>query len=152
MRKARSPRFYALLSVAAALATMALKFFGYSLTGSVGLFSDAAESVVNLAAALVAVWAVTLAARPADEEHAYHRQHQPRVRRRDLVAPYLGGAYGHEGMGSRSAASSTLSCWQPPFHGEREQANGRTQRQRECEPEGAPSQLRPANRRLMRIA
>jgi cation diffusion facilitator family transporter len=50
---------------------MALKFLGYFLTGSVGLFSDAAESVVNLAAALVAVWAVTLAARPADEEHAY---------------------------------------------------------------------------------
>lgn len=71
MPKARSPRFYPLLSVAAALATMALKFFGYSLTGSVGLFSDAAESVVNLVAALVAVWAVTLAARPADEEHAY---------------------------------------------------------------------------------
>jgi cation diffusion facilitator family transporter len=50
---------------------MALKFVGYFLTGSVGLFSDAAESVVNLVAALVAVWAVTLAARPADEDHMY---------------------------------------------------------------------------------
>src|SRR5436853_2899534 len=71
MLNVRSPRFYPLLSVAAALVTMAVKFIGYFLTGSVGLFSDAAESVVNLAAALVAVWAVTLAARPADEEHAY---------------------------------------------------------------------------------
>jgi cation diffusion facilitator family transporter len=71
MLNMRSPRFYPLLSVAAALVTMAVKFIGYFLTGSVGLFSDAAESVVNLVAALVAVWAVTLAARPADEEHAY---------------------------------------------------------------------------------
>lgn len=71
MLHVRSPRFYPLLSVVAALVTMAVKFLGYMLTGSVGLFSDAAESVVNLAAALVAVWAVTLAARPADEEHAY---------------------------------------------------------------------------------
>ena len=71
MLSSRSPQFYPILSVIAALATMALKFVGYFLTGSVGLFSDAAESVVNLVAALVAVWAVTLAARPADEDHMY---------------------------------------------------------------------------------
>src|SRR5207245_3819802 len=69
--KPRSKRFYIVLSVAAALATMIVKFVGYLLTGSVGLFSDAAESVVNLVAALVALWAVTLASRPADEEHTY---------------------------------------------------------------------------------
>lgn len=69
--KPRSKRFYIVLSVAAALATMTVKFIGYFLTGSVGLFSDAAESVVNLIAALVALWAITLAARPADEEHIY---------------------------------------------------------------------------------
>src|SRR5439155_3058894 len=69
--KVRSKRFYIALSVAAALATMTVKFIGYVLTGSVGLFSDAAESVVNLAAALVALWAITLAARPADEDHTY---------------------------------------------------------------------------------
>jgi cation diffusion facilitator family transporter len=67
----RSTRFYILLSVAAALVTMAVKFVGYFLTGSVGLFSDAAESVVNLVAALVALWAITLASRPADEEHTF---------------------------------------------------------------------------------
>jgi cation diffusion facilitator family transporter len=50
---------------------MGVKFMGYFLTGSVGLFSDAAESVVNLVAALVALWALILAARPADEDHAY---------------------------------------------------------------------------------
>jgi divalent metal cation (Fe/Co/Zn/Cd) transporter len=65
-----SRRSYALLSVAAALVTMALKFGAFSLTGSVGLLSDALESVVNLVAALVAVWALTLAAHPADE-HTY---------------------------------------------------------------------------------
>src|SRR5918912_306444 len=69
--KQHSPRFFMILSIAAALITMTVKFIGYFLTGSVGLFSDAAESVVNLGAALVAVWAVSLAARPADEEHTY---------------------------------------------------------------------------------
>ena len=69
--KSDSLSFYMFLSIAAAVVTMAVKFIGYFLTGSVGLFSDAAESLVNLVAALVGLWAVTLAARPADEEHAY---------------------------------------------------------------------------------
>ncbi len=64
-------RLYMSLSIAAAVVTMGVKFLGYLLTGSVGLFSDAAESVVNLVAALVGLWAVTLATRPADSEHAY---------------------------------------------------------------------------------
>ncbi len=59
------------LSIGAALLTMGVKFIGYFLTGSVGLFSDATESIVNLVAALVGLWALTLALRPADEEHAY---------------------------------------------------------------------------------
>lgn len=67
----RSPRFYAVLSIAAAVVTIGLKFGAYLLTGSVGLFSDAAESVVNLVAAVTAVWALTLAVRPPDEEHAF---------------------------------------------------------------------------------
>jgi len=48
-----------------------LKLAAYLVTGSVGLFSDAAESLVNLVAALVGLWALTIAARPPDEEHAY---------------------------------------------------------------------------------
>jgi cation diffusion facilitator family transporter len=66
-----SARSYAVLSIGAALLTMAIKFAAYKLTGSVGLLSDAAESLVNLVAALVAFWALGLAARPPDEEHAY---------------------------------------------------------------------------------
>ncbi|GCF10150.1 cation diffusion facilitator family transporter [Dictyobacter arantiisoli] len=69
--KQQSLRLYMYLSIAAALVTMAVKFIGYMLTGSVGLFSDAAESIVNLVAALVGLWAITLAARPADEDHTY---------------------------------------------------------------------------------
>ena len=67
----RSPRFYAGLSIAAAVATIALKAAAWRLTGSVGLLSDAAESVVNLVAALLALWALTVAARPADERHTF---------------------------------------------------------------------------------
>ncbi|MGB3635186.1 MAG: cation diffusion facilitator family transporter [Rubrobacteraceae bacterium] len=68
---ARDARHYALLSIAAAVVTIGLKFGAYLLTGSVGLFSDAAESVVNLVAAVAVFWALTLAARPPDEEHAF---------------------------------------------------------------------------------
>ena len=68
---ALSARRYALLSIFAAVVTIGLKFGAYLLTGSVGLFSDAAESVVNLVAAVAVLWALTLAARPPDEEHAF---------------------------------------------------------------------------------
>jgi cation diffusion facilitator family transporter len=62
---------YAWLSIAAALATIGLKTGAYLITGSVGLLSDALESLVNLAAAIMALAMLTVAARPADEEHAY---------------------------------------------------------------------------------
>jgi cation diffusion facilitator family transporter len=67
----RSPRFYARLSIAAALVTIGLKLGAWKITGSVGFFSDAAESVVNLVAAVIALWALTVADRPADERHAF---------------------------------------------------------------------------------
>jgi cation diffusion facilitator family transporter len=62
---------YAWLSIAAAIVTIALKSFAYFLTGSVGLLSDAVESLVNLAAAILALSMLIIAARPADEEHPY---------------------------------------------------------------------------------
>ena len=62
---------YAWLSIGAALLTMAIKAAAYTLTGSVGLLSDAVESIVNLVGAVVALTMLTIAARPADEEHAY---------------------------------------------------------------------------------
>jgi cation diffusion facilitator family transporter len=66
-----SPRSTILLSLAAAVATIVLKTAAWRLTGSVGLLSDAMESVVNLIAALGAFWALTLAAKPADRRHPY---------------------------------------------------------------------------------
>lgn len=62
---------YAWLSVLAAVVTIALKGGAYVLTDSVGLLSDALESIVNLVAAVVALRALAVAGRPADEEHAY---------------------------------------------------------------------------------
>jgi cation diffusion facilitator family transporter len=62
---------FAWLSVAAALATIGLKTLAWRVTGSVGLLSDALESIVNLAAALLAVSMLRLAASPPDEEHPY---------------------------------------------------------------------------------
>ncbi|MDM7951806.1 MAG: cation diffusion facilitator family transporter [Cyanobium sp. CZS 25K] len=66
-----TPRFYILLSVAAAVATIVLKTAAWRITGSVGLLSDAMESGVNLVAALGAFWALSLAAKPADRTHHY---------------------------------------------------------------------------------
>ena len=62
---------YAWLSIAAAVITIGLKSFAYFLTGSVGLLSDALESLVNLVAAIIALSMLIIAARPADEEHPY---------------------------------------------------------------------------------
>ena len=62
---------FAWLSIAAALATIALKTVAWRITGSVGLLSDAIESVVNLVGGIMALAMLTIAARPADEDHAY---------------------------------------------------------------------------------
>lgn len=62
---------YAWLSIAAAIATILLKGVAWKLTGSVGLLSDAIESFVNLAGAIMALWMLTLAALPADDDHAH---------------------------------------------------------------------------------
>jgi cation diffusion facilitator family transporter len=64
-------RRYAWLSIAAAVVTIALKSVAYLLTGSVGLLSDAIESLVNLVGAIMALSMLTVAARPADEDHTY---------------------------------------------------------------------------------
>jgi cation diffusion facilitator family transporter len=62
---------YLKLSVAVALATIALKTAAWWVSGSVGLLSDALESLVNLAGATFALAMVTIAARPPDEDHPY---------------------------------------------------------------------------------
>ena len=62
---------YAWLSIAAALATILLKGAAWILTGSVGLLSNALESFVNLAGALMALWMLSLAARPANSAHPH---------------------------------------------------------------------------------
>jgi len=61
----------ALLSIATSIATLALKFGAYFLTDSVSLLSDALEALVNLAAGLVALTAITIAEQPADDNHTY---------------------------------------------------------------------------------
>jgi cation diffusion facilitator family transporter len=62
---------YAWLSIGAAIATIILKTGAYLLTGSIGLLSDAVESLVNLAGALMALWMLTIAARPPDHSHSF---------------------------------------------------------------------------------
>ena len=62
---------YAWLSIAAAVVTIAMKASAYFLTGSVGLLSDALESMVNLASAIVALLVLTLIIRPANDEFTF---------------------------------------------------------------------------------
>ena len=62
---------YAWLSIAAAVLTLTLKTLAYLVSGSVGLLSDAVESIVNLIGGVVALVMLTIAARPADKGHPY---------------------------------------------------------------------------------
>lgn len=62
---------FAWLSIAAALLTIAIKVSAYLFTSSVGLLSDALESGINLAGAVMALGMLIIAARPADEDHPY---------------------------------------------------------------------------------
>ena len=64
-------RYPIYLSIAAAVVTLVLKAVSYHLTNSVGLLSDAAESLVNLVAALAAYFALRYAAKPVDRDHPY---------------------------------------------------------------------------------
>ena len=66
-----SPQRMLQLSAVVAVVTIVLKTAAWVVTDSVGLLSDAMESFVNLASALFALWMVTIAARPADEDHPY---------------------------------------------------------------------------------
>ncbi|WP_370894674.1 cation diffusion facilitator family transporter [Janibacter sp. GXQ6167] len=67
----RNLQKYAWLAIAAALMTIGLKTGAWLVTGSVGLLSDAAESVVNLVAAIAALIALRVAATPADDGHQF---------------------------------------------------------------------------------
>jgi cation diffusion facilitator family transporter len=69
--KSKSLKRYAWLSVGAALCTIVLKAFAWRLTDSVGLLSDAIESFVKLAGAVMALGMLSVAARPANDSHAY---------------------------------------------------------------------------------
>ena len=62
---------YAMLSIGAALITIVLKTIAYLLTNSVGLLSDAMESIVNLAGAVIALNMLVIAAMPPDDSHMY---------------------------------------------------------------------------------
>ncbi|EPR41744.1 cation diffusion facilitator family transporter [Desulfovibrio sp. X2] len=66
-----SVRRYAMLSVAASIIGLILKFGAWYMTSSVGLLSDAMESLVNLSAGIIAVIALTVAHAPPDKRHAY---------------------------------------------------------------------------------
>ncbi len=67
----RHSRVAASLSLAIGALLLALKFWGFRVTGSQAVFSDAMESIVNVAAAIVALIVVVMAARPADKGHPY---------------------------------------------------------------------------------
>ena len=66
-----TPRRLMAVSIGVALLTIGLKMGAWWVTGSVGLLSDAMESFVNLAAAMFGLLMVTVAARPADEDHPF---------------------------------------------------------------------------------
>lgn len=95
-----SAQRFALLSIAAAIITIGMKTTAWTLTGSVGLLSDAVESLVNLLAALVAFWALRVAAQPPDAEHPFGHS----------KAEYLASAF--EGIAILGAAIAiAMTAW-----------------------------------------
>ena len=67
----RAEKFAIGLSITLGVVLLALKFFAYAVTHSAAIFSDAVESIVNVMASLVALWALALAHTPPDERHPY---------------------------------------------------------------------------------
>jgi cation diffusion facilitator family transporter len=61
----------AIASIAVAVLVLGLKYLAYWVTGSVALYSDALESIVNLITALVALYAIHVSAQPADRRHQF---------------------------------------------------------------------------------
>ena len=64
-------RLAAIASIAVAIVVLGLKYLAYWVTGSVALYSDALESIVNLITALVALFAIHVSAQPADRRHQF---------------------------------------------------------------------------------
>src|SRR5215510_10867102 len=64
-------RLAALGSIAVAVAVLGLKFFAYWRTGSVALYSDALESIVNVITAVIALYTIHVALQPADRRHQF---------------------------------------------------------------------------------
>jgi cation diffusion facilitator family transporter len=69
--RTQPPRWPIVLSIIAAVTTMGLKFAGYFVSGSIGLLSDALESVINVVASVLAYLALWYGSRPPDAEHTY---------------------------------------------------------------------------------
>ncbi len=92
---------YAWLSIVAALSTIALKSYAYWLTNSVGLLSDALESLINLVAAVIALSALIIAAKPADDDHEFGH---------DKIEYFSSGAEGI--MILLAAVSIAYSAWE----------------------------------------
>lgn len=98
---------YGWLSIAAAVATIALKSYAYWLTGSVGLLSDAMESLINLVAAVIVLITLSIAARPPDDNHAYGH---------DKIEYFSSGAEGI--MILLAAISIAYTAWERLWHPE----------------------------------
>lgn len=96
---------YGWLSIAAAITTIVLKSYAYWLTGSVGLLSDALESLINLVAAVIVLIVLSIAARPPDENHAYGH---------DKIEYFSSGAEGI--MILLAAVSIAYTAWERLWH------------------------------------
>jgi len=103
--KSQSLAIYGWLSIAAALVTIALKSYAYWLTGSVGLLSDALESLINLVAAVIVLIVLSIAARPPDDGHAYGHE---------KIEYFSSGAEGI--MILLAAVSIAFTAWERLWH------------------------------------
>lgn len=99
--KPQSLTIYGWLSIAAALSTIGLKSWAYLLTDSVGLLSDALESIINLVAAIIMLVVLHISARPPDKNHPYGHE---------KIEYFSSGAEGI--MIIVAALSITITAWE----------------------------------------
>lgn len=71
MVQLRTANHIAMATIVVAVVVLGLKYIAFLVTGSVALYSDALESVVNVVASLAALWAINVSARPADADHPF---------------------------------------------------------------------------------
>ncbi|MEO0347997.1 MAG: cation diffusion facilitator family transporter, partial [Pseudomonadota bacterium] len=69
-----TPKYYAYISVLISVLCLIIKYYAYLATGSVAIYSDAIESIINIVTSVIALATIVISSKPADDDHHYGHQ------------------------------------------------------------------------------